>query len=274
MPNRWYFTKNGRDCLGPFRSRQLCQLAAGGLLLPDDMVLKEGSQRWVRARSIQGLFPELSGAGASPDRGHAPNEAAGGLTSASPEENVRSQPPSSASDDPSDTGARYRAFGLALAVTGCLTLLALTVLLAASDSRAREPIARVIAVAPIVVIVAGGVVGLIVLITGSMTACPECKRWWARTYLGRKAVEQKKCYGLVTRYAHSSFSGRLSGLSSHSGSIHHTSHDGTVYSSGTTSWKERVPVVRTTYELGYECKHCQAQWVRYQVVEVEDFERA
>jgi hypothetical protein len=43
-------------------------------------------------------------------------------------------------------------------------------------------------------------------------------------------------------------------------------------SSSTTSWEERVPVVITTYEMWYECKHCRAVWTEEKVEQVEDFD--
>jgi hypothetical protein len=118
------------------------------------------------------------------------------------------------------------------------------------------------------------VVGLIALIilTSIGTVCPECGKRWARVFVKRRIIEQKKCYGLVTRHAHSSSSGWISGTSSHTGSIHHTSHGGTVHSSGTTSWNERVPVIRTTYLMHYQCKYCQASWTEEKVEQVEDFD--
>jgi hypothetical protein len=146
--------------------------------------------------------------------------------------------------------------------------------LAAPDRRAKESIAHGVAG---FMLGGGGVcviLGVILIITGTMTACPKCGKWWARVYLGRTTLEKKRCYGLVTRYAHSSSTGWISGTSRHSGSIHDTSHDGIVHSSGTTSWQERVPVIRTTYELHYECKYCQAHWTKVRVEQVEDFERA
>jgi hypothetical protein len=57
MPAHWYFTRDGKQRLGPFTSEQLRQLAAGGLLESSHMVLKDGSRKWVPAGSIRGLFP-------------------------------------------------------------------------------------------------------------------------------------------------------------------------------------------------------------------------
>jgi hypothetical protein len=78
-------------------------------------------------------------------------------------------------------------------------------------------------------------------------------------------VERKKCSGLVTRSAHTSTTSHLSGASHYSGSVHGSSY---------TSWQERVPVIRTTYQLKYRCKHCGWRWSEEQVEQVEDFDRA
>jgi hypothetical protein len=54
---RWYYTPNGKKKLGPFSSAQIKTLAASGKIQPDDMLLQEGSARWMAARSVKGLFP-------------------------------------------------------------------------------------------------------------------------------------------------------------------------------------------------------------------------
>lgn len=55
MPSTWFIARDNRR-EGPFTSEHLRQMARDHLLGPDDMVLKEGAQRWIPARSIQGLF--------------------------------------------------------------------------------------------------------------------------------------------------------------------------------------------------------------------------
>jgi hypothetical protein len=77
----------------------------------------------------------------------------------------------------------------------------------------------------------------------------------------------------VTRTSHSSSTGWILGAGSHSGSLGQTAHGGTINSSGTTRWQERVPVIRRVYELRYQCKHCQARWTKERVHEEEDFDR-
>jgi hypothetical protein len=48
---------------------------------------------------------------------------------------------------------------------------------------------------------------------------------------------------------------------------------GTSRGPSSTSWKGRVPVIRTTYKSLFECKHCAAEWSRVEFEEVEDFSR-
>lgn len=110
------------------------------------------------------------------------------------------------------------------------------------------------------------IVGSALLGAGTHRRCPHCKRWWARVRVGSRILEQKRCYGLVTRTARSSSSGSYYGN-------RRSSDGGTVFSSGATNWQERVPVIRTTYELQYECRYCQASWTRNVEKEVEDFDR-
>jgi antitoxin component YwqK of YwqJK toxin-antitoxin module len=57
MPDQWYVARNKKKH-GPFTTAKLKELAAQGRLLPTDMILKEGMQQWVPARSVKGLFPE------------------------------------------------------------------------------------------------------------------------------------------------------------------------------------------------------------------------
>jgi DNA-directed RNA polymerase subunit RPC12/RpoP len=120
-------------------------------------------------------------------------------------------------------------------------------------------------------LVVGLVVLLVILIRGRKTACPECGKRWAITFIERYIIGRKKCYGLVTRYAHTRSIGWTSGTKWHTGG-HPTSYGGPVSSSGTTSWQERVPVIRTTYGELYRCKYCLAEFVRERIKEVEDFD--
>jgi hypothetical protein len=144
-----------------------------------------------------------------------------------------------------------------------LVLIALLVLLLVADNPTCNLIGQI-----------GVIASLVLLITGINSACPECKKWWARIYLERRILKRERCFGLVTRYAYSSSTGSVSRTSTQLGSIHQTNHGGTVHTSGTTDWQERVPVIRTTFELHYQCKYCEAKWTKVEAEEVEDFERA
>jgi hypothetical protein len=53
--SRWFLARN-KQRLGPYSSAQLKQLADAGNIIPDDMILKEGRQKWVNAGSVKGLF--------------------------------------------------------------------------------------------------------------------------------------------------------------------------------------------------------------------------
>lgn len=52
----WYYSKNGQR-LGPFGFTQLRQMAAAGVILPHDHVLREGDADWQKAADVPGLFP-------------------------------------------------------------------------------------------------------------------------------------------------------------------------------------------------------------------------
>jgi hypothetical protein len=112
------------------------------------------------------------------------------------------------------------------------------------------------------------VVGALFAVSGATQACPSCRRWWVRMNTGETILEQKKCYGLVTRTSYSSSWGSWSGTGSRSG----RSYGGTSSRYGTRSWQVRVPVVRTTYLVHYGCKYCDHRWDQTKVREVEDFD--
>jgi GYF domain 2 len=56
MGNEWHYTQNGQPAPAPVPTAQLKQLAATGLLKPDDLVWQEGMINWVAASSVKGLF--------------------------------------------------------------------------------------------------------------------------------------------------------------------------------------------------------------------------
>jgi hypothetical protein len=54
----WYFTPDGKKKVGPISSANLRELAASGVVQRAHMVLKLGTERWVPAFKVHGLFPE------------------------------------------------------------------------------------------------------------------------------------------------------------------------------------------------------------------------
>lgn len=52
---RWFYARNKKK-LGPYSWQQLVELARGGELRPDDLVLQEGEKQWRRASSVPNLF--------------------------------------------------------------------------------------------------------------------------------------------------------------------------------------------------------------------------
>jgi len=53
---RWFIARN-KEKVGPFAPLDLKQLATFGLLKPDEMLLVEGSAKWVEASTVPWLFP-------------------------------------------------------------------------------------------------------------------------------------------------------------------------------------------------------------------------
>jgi predicted Ser/Thr protein kinase len=53
----WYLARN-RQKVGPLSPAEMRQMVRSGQLSPGDMVLQEGTQKWVEARSVTGLFGE------------------------------------------------------------------------------------------------------------------------------------------------------------------------------------------------------------------------
>src|SRR5262249_50124395 len=55
MGTKWFIAR-GKEKVGPHSSAELKELARTGGLLPIDMVLQEGTQKWRRASEVEGLF--------------------------------------------------------------------------------------------------------------------------------------------------------------------------------------------------------------------------
>ncbi|MDW8197965.1 MAG: DUF4339 domain-containing protein, partial [Gemmataceae bacterium] len=65
MAAQWYYSHGGKT-YGPVTSQQLRDLANRGMILPDDMVWKEGVAEGVPAKTVKGLFPDGSAASSPP----------------------------------------------------------------------------------------------------------------------------------------------------------------------------------------------------------------
>ncbi len=74
----WYYAHDQQQ-LGPVSSAELKRLAVVGLLLPDDLVWREGMEEWAPAVRVKGLFPprEAAEAGAPPAGPQGPTELPG-----------------------------------------------------------------------------------------------------------------------------------------------------------------------------------------------------
>ncbi len=64
-PAKWYYARNQQQ-VGPLSSAQLRELAAAGTLLPTDLVLRSGTEKWVAASRVKGLFTTAAAAPAVP----------------------------------------------------------------------------------------------------------------------------------------------------------------------------------------------------------------
>jgi NAD-dependent dihydropyrimidine dehydrogenase PreA subunit len=67
--SKWFAARNKRR-IGPVSFSRLRELAAAGKLLPTDMVLEAGAQKWTPAGSVTGIFakPALAGSEAATSR--------------------------------------------------------------------------------------------------------------------------------------------------------------------------------------------------------------
>ncbi len=72
------------------------------------------------------------------------------------------------------------------------------------------------------------------------SACPRCRRWWARTSGASELIGEKPTWKTVTR------------------TIRHYDRRG--QSAGRSEYGEQVPAVERTYRNNYSCKHCGHRW--------------
>lgn len=120
----------------------------------------------------------------------------------------------------------------------------------------------------------------VILADGTKNACVRCRRWWARLFQAIVILNQKKCYGLVTRSSStfisgggSTYGGGSVGDRATCGGQHYSGSSSTSWTaSGNTTWEERAPVIRTTYQLQYLCQFCGEMWEEEKVEEFEDFD--
>lgn len=73
MASMWYYIHEGRQ-YGPVSGAEIKKLAAGGQLLPTDLVWKDGMPEWVPASRIKGLFTPLVANNPSPSQPSDPIE--------------------------------------------------------------------------------------------------------------------------------------------------------------------------------------------------------
>lgn len=119
-----------------------------------------------------------------------------------------------------------------------------------------------------VLLVLGGLVALVAGVFGAgwQRSCPRCSRLFARWFRRTVEVSRERCYGLVTRVA------RTFGTTNLPGGPGQPSQQATT--SSTTTWQERVPVIRRTLRHDYACRYCRHTWHQTEVNEEEDFSRA
>lgn len=59
MSDGWFYAKN-RQRIGPVSIAELCRLAARSEILPTDMVMNPETRKWMPAREVKGLFPNMT----------------------------------------------------------------------------------------------------------------------------------------------------------------------------------------------------------------------
>lgn len=92
----------------------------------------------------------------------------------------------------------------------------------------------------IFLLIVAGAIGLIVLISGLVTQCPSCNKWWARELIGSKLLNSEGFYKTITR------------------EDIQRNNKGEV--KGRTQKQEQVHMIKETYENYYQCKYCKHTW--------------
>ena len=97
MAPEWFYTSRGQKS-GPVSSKELKRLATQGVLLPTDLLWKEGMKDWLPASKAKNLFAnESSGTGGDPAGQQPP-----------PQDSLSTSEPANATEAPVTLGARMR----------------------------------------------------------------------------------------------------------------------------------------------------------------------
>src|SRR5262245_34697346 len=59
MSQEWFYTRDGKNRIGPISTAQLQALARSGELVSTDMVCKAGMTQWMAAGAVKGLFTQV-----------------------------------------------------------------------------------------------------------------------------------------------------------------------------------------------------------------------
>lgn len=118
MADQWYVGRNGQKA-GPYTTEQLRQLAAGGKLVPSDLLWKQGLANWVPLAQVKGLLA-AGGGGTLPPLDLPSQAAPGGPPAAAGEfeflDRAAAAPRTSADWNPYEAGSA--AIGQATATAG------------------------------------------------------------------------------------------------------------------------------------------------------------
>lgn len=72
---------------------------------------------------------------------------------------------------------------------------------------------------------------------GRRTACPRCRRWWAKVYAGHEVLKRRRCRAVVA-----------------------ADPDMEPNPEDRQTWRKRVPAIRCIAEVFYQCPHCGEKW--------------
>ena len=194
MADQWLYTRSGNQ-FGPISAIVLKQLAKARELAPTDLVSKVGTQRWVLASRVKGLFPAMTRP-LPPDS----DELQGDDQPMS--DAVSTQPRSDQETDASagegqielDAASRFvwaHPLGLPtwIVFVALLTLVLHVMLIEKDKGGPNKPMPELIAFMDCMAVVIG--LGIYVggwTILGNQTACPRCKTWYSKLLIKSDAV--------------------------------------------------------------------------------------